>query len=89
MSESPLVFPNVSAGEWACIQQKAGDRGFALSSDSGELEQMGVTIRWTYDGAAQTLTFTTVNKPVFVPQSMVEAQLRNLIDSSGCLAPKP
>ena len=89
MSDSHLVFSNISSGEWACIQQKAGDRGFALGSDSGQLEQMGVTIGWQYDAGAQTLTFTTLNKPVFVPQSMVEAQLRNLIDSSGCIAPKP
>lgn len=89
MSESPLVFPNVSADAWKCIAQKAADRGFALNADRGQLEQMGVTIAWEYDAAAATLTFRTMNKPVFVPQSMVEAQLRNLIDGSGCLAPKP
>lgn len=89
MSESPLVFPDLAPDAWACIQQKAADRGFHLTGDTGQLEQMGVTIGWAYDSARQTLTFTTLNKPVFIPQSMVESQLRNLIDASGCLAPKP
>ena len=89
MSDSPLRFSPVSPGEWSCIREKAADRGFNLNGDSGQVQQMGVTVGYNYDAEVQTLTFTVVDKPVFIPSSMVETQLRNVIESSGCLAPKP
>jgi len=57
--------------------QIATQQGINLIGSSGTIEKMGVKADWIYEDGV--LTITIVDKPAFLPTSMVEEQLKKLL----------
>ena len=80
MACDPQTFNGVSPEGWAAMKEEARRQlGISLAADSGEASEKGFTISWNYDGAAQRLTITCLDKPFFVPCGTVNSQIAKLV----------
>ena len=81
MACDPQTFDGVSPQGWATMKDEVRRQlGIALAADSGEASEKGFTISWNYDGAAQRLTITCLDKPFFVPCAAVNGQIAKLVN---------
>ena len=80
----PQIFQDVSAEKWACLRNAIAAEGYAVTGDTGEASGQGVTLRWAYDAAAQTLTIQCMKHPVFIPCAIVNSRIRSMYEQSGC-----
>ena len=72
MVEVPLT-----EAEFAAVAKRLRDYGVDLSSLSGTLSREGITARYTY--ADGKLTIEVLDKPFFLPLSLIESQMRSYI----------
>jgi hypothetical protein len=72
MVEVPLT-----EAEFAAAAKRLRDYGVDLSSLSGTLSREGITARYTY--ADGKLTIEVLDKPFFLPLSLIESQMRSYI----------
>jgi hypothetical protein len=72
MVEVPLT-----EAEFAAAAKRLRDYGVDLSSLSGTLSREGITARYTY--ADGKLTIEILDKPFFLPLSVIESQMRSYI----------
>jgi len=72
MVEVPLT-----EAEFAAAAKRLRDYGVDLSSLSGTLSREGITARYTY--ADGKLTIEILDKPFFLPLSLIESQMRSYI----------
>lgn len=64
--------------QFAAAAQRLQQYGVNLTGPSGTLSRSGVTARYTY--ANDLLTIEVIEKPFFMPLSVVESQMRSYID---------
>ena len=76
MALDPIVFQNVSPGQWERIRAGLAADGILVNSAQGEMERDGVRIRWRYDALRQTLTVQCLKKPWIYPSSAVQSRLQ-------------
>jgi len=76
MALDPILFQNVSPGQWERIRAGLAADGILVNSAQGEMERDGVRIRWSYDALRQTLTVQCLKKPWIYPASAVQARLQ-------------
>ena len=69
----------ITAERYAALLAKAHAQGLALEGISGAATHQGMHFTWSYDEAAAALTIQCLEKPFFVPCSMIEAQIRSLV----------
>ena len=72
MVEVPLT-----EAQFAAAAQRLGDYGVDVTSRSGTLNRDGISARYTY--ANNLLTIEILEKPFFLPLSVIEAQMRSYI----------
>ena len=72
MIEVPLT-----EAQFASAAKRLRDYGVDLSGSSGTLSRDGVTARYLY--ANEKLTIEVLNKPFFLPLTVIESQLRGYI----------
>jgi hypothetical protein len=72
MVEVPLT-----EAQFAAAAQRLQAYGVDLSGRSGTLSRQGVTARYNY--ANDLLTIEIVDKPFFMPLSVIESQMRSYI----------
>ena len=72
MVELPLT-----EAQFAAAANRLRDYGVDLSNRSGTLSREGITARYTY--ANDLLTIEVLDKPFFLPLSVIESQMRSYI----------
>jgi hypothetical protein len=66
--------------QFATATQRLREHGIELSGPSGTLSQQGVTAR--YQHADGKLTIEILDKPFFMPLSMIESRMKSYIEQS-------
>jgi len=72
MIEVPLT-----EAQFAAASQRLQAHGVNLTGSSGTLSRDGITARYSY--ANNLLTIEVIEKPFFVPLTVVESQMRSYI----------
>jgi hypothetical protein len=75
----PLVFPGISAEQYATLVQKANAAGFGLAGNSGTASQYGVEVRWDYSPEACELTIECLSTPFFISADTVYAKIKAIV----------
>ncbi len=75
-------FEGIGVAAFACLQAKGAAAGVPIAGDKGQATAMGVTLRWSYDPAAEALVIECLDAPFFVPCSTVASRVKDLVD--GC-----
>jgi hypothetical protein len=75
-------FQNVSPEVWERLAKKAEAYGVPIRGCSGSDSAAGATFRWHYDPEAQTLEMQCLERPFFLPCSVVEHELAKLVEES-------
>jgi hypothetical protein len=85
MSSCPTqLFENVTPTQFDCLSQKASAAGINISGNAGSATQDGITVEWTFDPAAATLSIQCTSAPFFVPCGTINSKISDLVQS--CLA---
>jgi hypothetical protein len=79
MSCPAMTFSDLTPEKYAALAETAKARGLDISAPAGETTYQGFEFTWNYDAAAQALTLQCTAKPFFVPCSMIEQKIRELI----------
>ena len=77
-------FSGVTDEQLARFFEKAdqyGIPGLKRQGNSGEASRMGVTIRWSYEPIAQTLSIQCTRAPLFLPCSTINSKVQELMHS--------
>ena len=80
----PQRFTGIGPAAFACLQTKGSAAGVPISGNVGETATMGVTMRWSYDPAAQVLVIECTDAPFFIPCSTITGRIQQLVES--CIA---
>jgi hypothetical protein len=59
---------------------KTAAAGFPLAGDSGQVSSGGYLIGWNYDVSSNVLEIECVSSPFFVPCSIINGKIRDLVD---------
>lgn len=81
-NSSSLVFPNITAEQYARLSEKARSAGIDMNGTSGRADKMGVEVEWNYDRPRQELTLTCLHAPFFMSVDKVNARLKSLVNES-------
>ena len=84
MSCPELNYSDVSTAAWQRCKAAVGQY-VQVNTDQGEASARGVTIKWNYAAAAQTLSLQCLSKPFFVSCDYVNGELDKAVKS--CLNP--
>jgi hypothetical protein len=80
MSNCPAItLEGITAEKYQALLATAQSQGLNLTGESGSTSYQGMEFSWNYEPAANALTIHCINKPIFVPCSMIESRIRALI----------
>lgn len=78
-------FSNITLDRFNCLVTKAKAAGINISGYSGSVSQDGITIAWTFEPTANTLSIQCTSAPFFVPCGTVNSKIHDLVDSCSSL----
>jgi hypothetical protein len=81
VSCDPQVFSGITDARFQCLVAKAAENGIAISGNSGSASKDGITIAWNFDPESGSLTLQCTAAPAFVPCSIVNGRLQQLVAS--------
>jgi hypothetical protein len=76
------VFSGITQGRFDCLVEKAKDSGITIAGNAGEQSQDGVTIRWQFDSAKQSLELQCTGAPFFLSCETINGRIHDLVE--GC-----
>ena len=79
MSCPAITLAGLTTEKYASLLATAKTQGLELAGDSGSTTYQGMDFTWNYDQAAESLTIQCTNKPFFVPCSLIEEKIRQLV----------
>jgi hypothetical protein len=77
------VFSAITQARFDCLVLKAQGSGINITGNSGVQSKDGITIRWHFDPAGQTLELQCTDSPFFVPCGIINGKIHDIVD--GCL----
>jgi hypothetical protein len=80
---NPLNFSGITPARFTALTAKAQQAGVPISGDSGTASQMGVTVTWNFDPAAQTLTIQCTDKPFFISCDTINGKIQDAVNQSA------
>ena len=81
MACKPITFRNISRLKFMAIRARINAQAdVQCAGDTGTATGNGFTAEWLYEEAAQALTITCTQKPWFVAESLVEGEIRSLVE---------
>lgn len=87
MACDPLTFTAVDHAKWESVREAvAREYGIRIDSAHGRQSERGLSFRWDYDPASQTLHIQCTGKPFVVPCSAVNKRIGNLAGELGISA---
>jgi hypothetical protein len=75
------TFSGITQARFDCLVQQAATAGIAITGDAGEATRDGITIRWQFAPAGQTLELQCTDSPLFVPCGTINARIHALVDA--------
>lgn len=75
------TFTNVSQTQFDRLAEKAKTAGIMIDGQTGQASANGVTVRWNFDEATQTLEIQCTDSPFFLPCHIIDAKLREIVES--------
>ncbi len=77
------LFDNVTQAQFDCLSQKAKAAGIDIVGNAGSASQDGITVEWTFDPAASTLSVQCTSSPFYVPCGTINSKIHDLVE--GCM----
>lgn len=79
----PITFQRIDRLKFKAVRARINAQAdnTSQSDDAGTAEGSGFSASYSYDDKAQTLTIQCTDKPFFIPESLVEAKIRSLVES--------
>ena len=74
-----MTFDGLTPDHYNDLLAKAQSQGLQITGDSGSTSYQGIDFTWQYDSSSQSLTITCTEKPFFVPCSMIEQKIREVL----------
>lgn len=71
----------MSEAQFAEATQRLQQNGIQLSGPSGTLSRQGITAEYAY--AEGVLRINIVKKPMLIPESLIESQLKSYLAQAG------
>jgi hypothetical protein len=81
MSCAAQVFSGITDARFQCLVAKASANGIAISGNSGSASKDGITIAWNFDPGSQTLTLQCTATPFFLPCSVINGKIHEMVDA--------
>ncbi len=75
----PMTFSGISPEKFAALLINAQSQGLQILSESGSTTYQGLDFTWNYDPTTESLNLHCTQKPIFVPCSMIESKIRNVL----------
>jgi hypothetical protein len=76
-------FSGVSQGHFDCLVKKAEAFGISISGNVGEASKDGITVRWQFDPAGQTLELQCTGSPFFLSCGTINGKIHDIFDECG------
>jgi hypothetical protein len=74
------LFDGITQTRFDCLVNKANDAGIAIAGNAGEASQDGVTIRWLYDPAKESLELQCTSAPFFLPCGTINGRIHDMVN---------
>jgi len=81
------VFSNVTPAQFDCLSQNASAAGINISGNTGSASQDGITVEWTFDPTAATLSIQCTSAPFFALCGTINSKIHDLVESCLVLTP--
>ena len=75
------TFQAVTQAHFDCLVQKASGWGIIVSGIEGQSSKDGITVRWKFDAASQTLELQCLDSPFFLSCGLINNRIHDLVDS--------
>ena len=76
----PQMYPGVTPAMLECFSESVESAfGIAVEGDQGSATALGTTLSWDYDRAAESLTITCSDKPMFLSCEMIYGHLGGML----------
>ena len=79
MSCPVITLNNISPDKFQMLLAHSQAQGLNLVGESGSTTYQGLDFTWNYDASTQTLIIQCVDKPIFIPCSVIEARIRSMV----------
>lgn len=82
MACKPIVFSGIDRTKFLAVRARvrAQTGEISLAGDAGTASGQGFTVQWTYSEPEQQLTIQCTDKPFIIPESIVAAKIRGLVE---------
>ena len=75
------IFSGITQARFDCLMQKAQTAGIAIAGNAGVGNKDGITIRWQFDPAGQTLELQCTGSPFFLSCGTINGKIHDLVDA--------
>lgn len=75
------TFSNLTQARFDCLVQKAASSGIVISGNEGQASKDGITLRWKFDPAQQTLDLQCMSAPFFLSCGDINGKIHDIVDS--------
>lgn len=78
------VFEGITPGHLQKFMARGAQFGLPVggaAADHGEVTHMGVTVRWLYEDASQTLRVQCTKAPMLLPCTMIHSQIKDAVSA--------
>lgn len=76
---STQTFPNFTPARFDRLVQAAAGNGIVISGPEGQTSYSGVTVRWKFDPATESLELQCVDAPFFLPCNLIDTKLHEMV----------
>lgn len=76
------TFQAITQARFDCLVHQAVGLGIAISGMEGQASKDGITVRWKFDPASQTLELQCLDSPFFLSCGLINSRIHDLVD--GC-----
>jgi len=74
------TFTGIIQARFGCLVKKAEVSGITIAGNAGEASQDGITIRWLYDPANESLELQCTGAPFFLSCGTIKPKIHDLVD---------
>lgn len=83
-----LTYPLMNQSQWHNLVDKLNEKfSLNIKTAQGRSSQWGFTFAWCYDTTAQSLDLQCLQKPLWLPDDLLETKIAELVNKA--LAHKP
>lgn len=73
------TFPDFTQDRFDRLVQAAAGIGVLISGTEGQTSYSGLTVRWKFDAASQSLDLQWMDAPPFLPCGVIDSKLQEMV----------